>query len=376
MSFSFQKLFYTLGGIILFLLFLSVARVILIPLAFSLLLTFLLLPIVKRLCSLGIPNVLSILIALIFAIAMVGLTVLFFYAQMRELAQDISLIKNKILLLLANITNFFNANFTMLPKLEKNDLSQKSKDLLNNSTGDIFRTAVDNGAAFFTGLMECIIFSVFTLLYRKGLIQALIQFFPNTQYPVVFKMIQAIRNIGQRYFLELILVVGIIGITNSVGLWIIGLENPLLFGFLGAALSIIPYVGTISGGAIAVIFAFLTSDSIWMAVQVAILFWAVQWISDNFLSPALVGSSLDLNAFTAILSLIIGAMLWGLSGMILFLPFTAMLKVVCEQYIELKPIATLLGNEIHINRNKAPNKTVEYWKSLLSKMKTKIKKRI
>jgi predicted PurR-regulated permease PerM len=307
---------------------------------------------------------------------MVGLTVLFFYAQMRELAQDISLIKNKILLLLANITDFFNANFTMLPKLEKNDLSQKSKDLLNNSTGDIFRTAVDNGAAFFTGLMECIIFSVFTLLYRKGLIQALIQFFPNKQYPVVFKMIPAIKNIGQRYFLELILVVGIIGIFNSVGLWIIGLENPLLFGFLGAALSIIPYVGTISGGAIAVIFAFLTSDSIWMAVQVAILFWAVQWISDNFLSPALVGSSLDLNAFTAILSLIIGAMLWGLSGMILFLPFTAMLKVVCEQYIELKPIATLLGNEIHINRNKAPNKTVEYWKSLLSKMKTKIKKRI
>jgi predicted PurR-regulated permease PerM len=144
---------------------------------------------------------------------------------------------------------------------------------------------------------------------------------------------------------------------------------------LGAALSIIPYVGTISGGAIAVIFAFLTSDSIWMAVQVTILFWAVQWISDNFLSPALVGSSLDLNAFTAILSLIIGAMLWGLSGMILFLPFTAMFKVVCEQYIELKPIATLLGNEIHINRNKKPNKTVEYWKFIFSKIKfNKIKK--
>jgi predicted PurR-regulated permease PerM len=82
-----------------------------------------------------------------------------------------------------------------------------------------------------------------------------------------------------------------------------------------------------------------------MPIAVAFLFWAVQLISDNFLSPKIVGGSLNINALTAILSLIIGAVVWGIAGMILFLPFAAMLKVICEEYDELKPIALLIGNQ-------------------------------
>jgi predicted PurR-regulated permease PerM len=82
-----------------------------------------------------------------------------------------------------------------------------------------------------------------------------------------------------------------------------------------------------------------------MAIAVAVLFWVVQLISDNFLSPKIVGSSMNINALTTILSLIVGAVVWGVAGMILFLPFAAMLKVVCEEYEELKPIALLIGNK-------------------------------
>lgn len=52
-----------------------------------------------------------------------------------------------------------------------------------------------------------------------------------------------------------------------------------------------------------------------------------------------------INALAAILSLIIGALVWGVAGMILFMPFAAMLKVICEEYEELKPIALLIGNQ-------------------------------
>jgi hypothetical protein len=41
----------------------------------------------------------------------------------------------------------------------------------------------------------------------------------------------------------------------------------------------------------------------------------------------------------------IGALVWGIAGMILFLPFAAMLKVFCEEYEELKPIALLIGDQ-------------------------------
>ncbi|MBU1368842.1 MAG: AI-2E family transporter, partial [Bacteroidetes bacterium] len=94
---------------------------------------------------------------------------------------------------------------------------------------------------------------------------------------------------------------------------------------------------------IPVIYAFVSYDSIWIAVAVALLFWFVQLVSDNFLTPSIVGGSLKINALTAILSLFIGASVWGLAGMILFLPFAAMIRVVCEEFEELKPVALMMG---------------------------------
>jgi predicted PurR-regulated permease PerM len=125
----------------------------------------------------------------------------------------------------------------------------------------------------------------------------------------------------------------------------IGIDNPFLFGFLGATLAIIPYIGTVLGAVIPIIYAFVSYDSLWMAVAVALLFWFIQLLSDNFLTPRIVGGSLKINALTAILSLFVGAAAWGLAGMILFLPFTAMLRVVCEEFEELKPVALILGEQ-------------------------------
>ena len=105
-----------------------------------------------------------------------------------------------------------------------------------------------------------------------------------------------------------------------------------------------------------------------MAVAVAVLFWAVQLVADNFLTPRIVGGSLKINALTAILSLFIGAAVWGLAGMILFLPFAAMLKVVCEEFEELKPIALIIGEK--------NNKDSDGLKQFLSRWWGKIKKRI
>jgi predicted PurR-regulated permease PerM len=82
-----------------------------------------------------------------------------------------------------------------------------------------------------------------------------------------------------------------------------------------------------------------------MAVAIAILFWIVQLVSDNFLTPRIVGGGLKINALTAILSLFVGAAVWGLAGMIMFLPFAAMLKVVCQEFDELKPIALIIGEQ-------------------------------
>jgi predicted PurR-regulated permease PerM len=118
----------------------------------------------------------------------------------------------------------------------------------------------------------------------------------------------------------MVILKAIIGIANSVSLLIIDIDNPFLFRFIGATLAIIPKIGTTMGAIIPVIYAFVSYDSIWMTIAVAIIFWVVQLVTDNFLTPRIVGGSLKINALTAILSLFIGAAVWGMVGMILFLP--------------------------------------------------------
>jgi len=66
----------------------------------------------------------------------------------------------------------------------------------------------------------------------------------------------------------------------------------------------------------------------------------------------------------AILSIIVGASVWGIAGMILFLPFTAMLRVICEEFEELKPIALLIGEH---NKKKSIDGT-----KIISKLKEEI----
>ncbi|MCF8331048.1 MAG: AI-2E family transporter [Bacteroidales bacterium] len=158
-------------------------------------------------------------------------------------------------------------------------------------------------------------------------------------------MFKSVQQVGQRYLFGMLVIIIILGLVNSIGLWIIGLDNPFLFGFLAAVLALIPYAGTFLGAAIPILYSFITYDSLWMPITIAIYFWFVQFVESNYLTPKIVGGNLKINALTSILSIIIGASVWGIAGMILFLPFAAMLKVVCEEYEELKPIALLIREQ-------------------------------
>ena len=91
------------------------------------------------------------------------------------------------------------------------------------------------------------------------------------------------------------------------------------------------------------------------------------------LSPMIVGSSIQVNPLASILSLIIGAYVWGIAGMILFLPFAAMLKVVCEEFDPLKPVALMIGTQIYQGKDieeKPIEKIVENFRKII-----KIKKK-
>src|SRR5690606_23877459 len=86
------------------------------------------------------------------------------------------------------------------------------------------------------------------------------------------KMIEKIYNIQQNYLVGLIKVIFIVGILNTVGLLILGIDHAIFFGFFAAILLLIPYIGIIIGSLIPAIVALVTKDSAWYAFGVVAIF--------------------------------------------------------------------------------------------------------
>jgi predicted PurR-regulated permease PerM len=360
MNLSFQKLFFAIGTVFSLFAILILAKSILIPLAFALLLSFMFYPLVQKFESWGMNKILAAFLSIFLIILILGGGIFLFSTQIIELINEFSHFQDKIILAFTEVTLYINKNVSFVPNLEKNELFNRIKDWLKESAGSLLKQTFSNTATFLTSLLATIIFTFLILIYRKGLTKALSSFSPVDKRERVVKMFKSVQQVGLKYLLGMIILVIVIGLANSLGLWIIGIGNPFLFGFLGAILAIIPYIGTVSGAILPILYALISYNSLWMATEVAVLFWAVQLTVDNFLSPKIVGGSININALSSILSLIIGAAVWGIAGMILFLPFTAMLKIVCEEFEALKPIALLIGNQ-NYQKSDDNNKFINKW---------------
>lgn len=377
MHLSFQKVFYVIATVLGLFAILILAKAVLIPIAFAFLIAFILFPVARKFEFWGANEIVSAILSILGLFLIVGAAIFLFSNKIIQLSEDLTDFKVKILNVFADATLFINKNIEFLPQLEKGELLDKIKNWLNESVGALLSQAFSSTANIIFGLLTSIIFTFLILIYREGLVRALVSFYPQEHREKAFKMFKFVQQVGQQYLFGMMVIVLILGLVNSVGLWIIGIDNPFLFGFLAAVLALIPYAGTFLGAAIPVLYALMSYDSIWMPITIAIFFWLVQLIESNYLTPKIVGGNLKINAFTSIISIIIGASIWGIAGMILFLPFAAMLKTVCEQYIELKPFALLIG-EKNYNTKDVNDKFMGKWfkkmKTLFSKFRTSFKK--
>lgn len=125
---------------------------------------------------------------------------------------------------------------------------------------------------------------------------------------------------------------------------LLDIQHAVFFGVLAAVLTIIPYIGIFIGSLLPILFALVTKDSLWYPLGVALVFWFVQFLEGNFITPNIIGGRVSINPFAAILALFFGGMIWGPLGMILSIPVLAIIKVIFDVVKPLQPYGFLLGN--------------------------------
>ena len=289
MNLYFKNIFFALASVLLMFATLILARSLLIPLAFALLISFILLPLANRIEGWGVGRIPAGIITMLTAILLLGAGILFFSTQILQISKELTNFQDRIIATFADITLYLNQNLNFIDDLDKDELYLRIKEWISGSSGYLVKQTFTSSATFIAGLGATVIYIFLLLIYRNGLTEAMAHFYPIEQRGRAIRLFKKIQQVGKKYLVGVIILIVVIGFTNSIGLWIIGVENPFLFGFLGALLSIVPYIGTVIGAIIPILYVLIAKDSLGMAVAVGILFWSVQLVSDNFLSPKIVG---------------------------------------------------------------------------------------
>lgn len=206
-----------------------------------------------------------------------------------------------------------------------------------------FQSIVKTTAGIFNITLLFFIALFFFLYYRRFFTSFLFKLFNKEKHGQIKKVVAKIDQTFKKYLLGLILIIVIVAILNTLGLFLLGIKYSILFGCLAAVLTIIPYFGIVIGSIIPAVFALLTKDSIWYPIGVILIFSFVQFLEGNFLTPNIVGDRVNINPFIAVLGLFAGGMLLGIVGLIMAIPILAFIKIICEEIDSLKPISFVMS---------------------------------
>lgn len=336
---SLQKIAYFLIILCITVYILIIGRDILVPLAFAGVFAFMIKPIAERVEQKIKKPVVSIIFSfLIVLIPLIGLIV-FFSTQFVDVFQNLPSITEKI-------EKGMDALFWQLYKYLGLTKSE-TEEIISESAAGSLKSGLGVSTSVIVNSFLCLIYTFLLLLYRNSIKQfILIQSGPDVRKKRE-ELLTRVQVVIQKYLYGLVMVIGILGVLNSIGLLVIGLDYAIFWGFLAAFLAVIPYIGTTIGGMLPFLYAFATSDSYTQPLAVIILFVIVQFIEGNIITPIVVGNSVKINPLAAILSVIIGGAIWGISGLILALPFIAILNIYFKQVDYLKPISLLLSDSIY-----------------------------
>ena len=207
-------------------------------------------------------------------------------------------------------------------------------------------TLLAGGAGVVGTLLLTFLYTFFLLLYRKPIYHFLLGQFAAGPRERMRLVISDTQRMSYTYLKGLGTVIIILGLLNSIGLTLIGLDFGFFWGFLAAFLAIIPYVGTFIGGLLPFLYALSTTDTLWQPVAVVAMFTVVQAIEGNVITPKVVGASIRMNPLAAIIALFFGGFVWGVEGLILALPLTAVLRILLIHSEQFRPFGLLLSDDL------------------------------
>jgi predicted PurR-regulated permease PerM len=217
-------------------------------------------------------------------------------------------------------------------------------------------SSVGSVVSFTGNLFLALLYLIFLLMGTQAFPGKIKQAFRPDLSVRVGKTLESVDTHVRRYLISKTIISLITAGLVTIILLAFGVDFALFIGLLTFVLNFIPNIGSFIATVFPTLVALIQYESFGHAILIALLLIVVQNVIGNFVEPRFMGEQLDLSPLAILLSLIFWGWLWGIWGMILAVPITSLIKIVCESIEPLKPFAVLLGSGRE--RNPAPARAV------------------
>ncbi|MFC2163491.1 AI-2E family transporter [Acidobacteriota bacterium] len=320
-------------------LLLMVAKPVFFPFFLAILFFYVLSPILDFLTRLKIPRSVSILVIVLVAFLVIYLLGAVFYSSGKSFASELPKYGSKLESMFNTIQgwlSFANIEWETINWVDQLNLSNVGSVLLS-SLGPFF--------SFMANLFLIFIFLVFMLAGRGSIRQKIEGAFAEDKSNRLMDIVENIDSQVQRYLAIKTAVSFFTGVFAAVVLLLWGLDFAIVFGFLTFMLNYIPNIGSFIATIFPVTIAIFQYDTIWPAVWICIILILLQQVMGNFVEPKLMGQGLGLSPLVVLFSLFFWGWLWGIPGMIMAIPITAIIRIVFSNIPEFKFVAALMSKD-------------------------------
>ncbi|MFQ5568927.1 MAG: AI-2E family transporter [Rhodothermales bacterium] len=319
-------------------------RAVLLPFSVALLLSVIFEPVVVFLKARKFPTILSLVMVLLTFALVLFLIGLLIYSSVGSFTEAWPNYETKLESMVSGMEAQLE-QWAVQAGVDWQDLDVS--DLFQASTvTSVVSSGVGSFINFVGNTFLVILFMLFMLAATGDLSVKVERAFPSEYAERIAHVIRNTSKQVRQYLVTKTLVSAGTGTLVFLILLILGVDFPLLWGFLAFLLNFIPNIGSL----VAVFFPFLLSllqfDTLTRPVFVIVLLVSVQMVMGNVVEPRLMAFSLNLSPLLVLVSLIFWGWLWGILGMILAVPLTATIKIIFENIEPLRPVAVLMGGPI------------------------------
>jgi len=187
-------------------------------------------------------------------------------------------------------------------------------------------------------------FLVFFMLAEKRQVwHGTLQLFPASRRTPVKETLEDVRDVLRDYLAGMTLVTLLVIAMSSLFFWTLGMEFPILTGIVSGLLNMVPYIGVVLAWFPAFLIALAKWSNVGQFALIAAMLTTIHLLALNLLGPKLVGRRVRLNAVAITIALLFWGWVWGGMGLVLAIPITATLRVVCDHTESWKPVGRWLS---------------------------------